>query len=248
MKLEREIDKGAFTNVQAVHDTPTCWRDSRLRSSCWPPVEGKSPLVAEPSTAVTRSHNPAVSQCDPAIMTNIRNNAYDRESVSLNMGDTLLVMNETNDTFTLKTIPDNGLRYMVVDPKEMEHVPFNNPGTFTLTNQEHPHTTPTVAVSSKPGSTCGETPVATIKIGTGHTFTPATTTITEGESILIANTSGQALDVTSNPDLGPGMGDQLYHSGERQAILFPNDGTYVFTTREYPNTHLTVVVKNGTQK
>lgn len=201
----------------------------------------------EPSTATTRS-NPAAIQCDPAIMTNILNNAYDRESVSLNMGDTLLVMNETNDTFTLKTIPDNGLRYMVVDPKEMEHVPFNKPGTFTLTSQEHPHTTLTVAVSPKPGSTCGETPVATIEFGTGHAFTPVTTTITEGESILIANTSGQALNVTSDPDLGPGMGDQLYHPGERQTILFPNDGTYIFTAQEYPNTHLTAVVKNGTQK
>lgn len=209
---------------------------------------GHASFVAEPSTATTQSHAPAVSQCDPAIMTNILNDAYDRESVSLNMGDTLLVMNEKNDTFTLKTIPDNGLRYMVVDPKKMEHVPFNKPGTFTLTSQEHPRTTLTVAVSPKPGSTCGETPVTTIEFGTGHAFTPPAATITEGESILIANTSGQALEVTSNPDLGPGMGDQLYHPGERQTILFPNDGTYVFTAQQYPKTHLTVVVKNGPQK
>jgi hypothetical protein len=44
------------------------------------------------------------------------------------------------------------------------------------------------------------------------------------------------------------MGDQLYHPGERQTILFPNDGTYVFTAQQYPKTHLTVVVKNGPQK
>jgi plastocyanin len=181
-------------------------------------------------------------------MTNIVNDAYDRKSVNLNMGDTLLVMNETNDTFTLKTIPDDGLRYMVVDSKEMEHVPFNKPGTFTLTSQEHPGATLAVVVSSTPGSTCGETPVATIDFGTGHAFTPATATITEGQSIMIANMSGQTLDMMSNPDLGAGMGSQLYHPGERQTILFTNDGTYVFTAQQYPNTHLTVVVKNGPQK
>jgi hypothetical protein len=209
---------------------------------------GKTSSAAGPSTAATQSNTPAVSQCDPAIMTNILNGAYDRKSVNLNMGDTLLVMNETNDTFTLKTIPDDGLRYMVVDPMEMEHVPFNKPGTFTLTNQENPGAALTVVVSSTPGSTCGETPVATIDFGTGHAFTPVTATITEGQSIMIANLSGQTLEVTSNPDLGAGMGSQLYHPGERQTILFTTDGTYIFTTQQYPNTHLTVIVKNGPQK
>jgi plastocyanin len=209
---------------------------------------GKTSSAAGPSAAATPSNTPAVSQCDPAIMTNIVNDAYDRKSVNLNMGDTLLVMNETNDTFTLKTIPDDGLRYMVVDSKEMEHVPFNKPGTFTLTSQEHPGATLAVVVSSTPGSTCGETPVATIDFGTGHAFTPATATITEGQSIMIANMSGQTLDMMSNPDLGAGMGSQMYHPGERQTILFTNDGTYVFTAQQYPNTHLTVVVKNGPQK
>ncbi|MGH3866692.1 MAG: cupredoxin domain-containing protein [Pseudonocardiaceae bacterium] len=151
-------------------------------------------------------------------------------------------------TFTLKTIPENGLRYMVVDPMEMEHVPFNKPGTFTLTSQEHPGANLTVVVSSKPGSTCGETPVATNDFGAVHAFTPTTATITQGQSIIIANLSGQTLRVTSNPDLGAGMGSQLYHPGERQTILFTDDGTYVFTAQEYPNTHLTVVVKNGPQK
>ncbi len=93
---------------------------------------GKTSSAAGPPTVATPSNTPAVSQCDPAIMTNIVNDAYDRKSVNLNMGDTLLVMNETNDTFTLKTIPDDGLRYMVVDSKEMEHVPFKSRGPSRL--------------------------------------------------------------------------------------------------------------------
>jgi hypothetical protein len=45
-----------------------------------------------------------------------------------------LVASTTNDTFTLVTTPDDGLRYMVLDPQEMEHIPFAQPGTYVLSS------------------------------------------------------------------------------------------------------------------
>lgn len=66
-------------------------------------------------------------------------------SVNLNAGNTLLVTNTTNDTFTLVTKPGDGLRYML-EPQEMEHVPFSEPGTYVLSSKEHPATALTVLV------------------------------------------------------------------------------------------------------
>lgn len=180
--------------------------------------------------------------CDPAIMVNINHDSYDRTTVNLNEGDTLLVMNHTQDTFTLTTKPDDGLRYMVVDPNEMEHVPFTKPGTIVLGSREHPTTTMIVHVSSTKSYTCGERPVATITFGRNHTFSPDTATVDEGQSILVIDAAGTKLHMVSTPDLGPGMGHQLYNAGEQQTLLFPDNGKYVFSPTEFPAAKLSVTV------
>jgi hypothetical protein len=77
---------------------------------------------------------------------------------------------------------------MVVDPAEMEHVPFNQAGTVTLSSREHPSTTLTVSVAPT------------------KSFKPATATVDEGQSILVVDASGRKLTMDSTPDLGMGMG------------------------------------------
>jgi hypothetical protein len=49
-----------------------------------------------------------------------------------------LVTNTTNDTFTLVTKPGDGLRYMVLEPQEMEHVPFSEPRHLRAVQQGAP--------------------------------------------------------------------------------------------------------------
>lgn len=75
-------------------------------------------------------------------------------------------------------------------------------------------------MSTKKNYTCGETPVATITFGTDHIFKPDTATVDEGQSILVVDAAGRTLTMNSTPDLGMGMGHQIYNAGERQTLLF----------------------------
>lgn len=208
-----------------------------------------SPATADHAAAaagdVQAAPTATTAKCDAAVMVNVDHDAYDRKSVNLNMGDTLLVMNKTMNTFTLDTKPDDGLRYMVLDPMEMEHVPFNKAGTYTLSSREHPDTALSVTVSSTANYTCGEKPVSTVQVSANGAFSQQNVNVPQGQSILVANNSGQDLEVMSSPDLGMGMGDQLYHAGEQQTLYFPDARTYVFTSKQHPDQKMTVVVAKG---
>jgi plastocyanin len=188
------------------------------------------------------------ASCDPAQMVNVINDRYDQASVNLDAGNTLLVTNTTNDTFTLVTKPDDGLRYMVLDPQEMEHVPFTQPGTYVLSSKEHPATALTVHVSPTRRYTCGEQPVAEIHFGAHHAFAPESVTVNKGESIQIDNDTTQNLTVDSSPDLGVGMGHQIYHPGEHQTLLFNDGGPYTFRVEQLPGPTLHVNVANTAAK
>lgn len=192
---------------------------------------------------------PATStSCDPAQMVNVVNDRYDQARVNLNAGNTLLVTNTTNDTFTLVTKPDDGLRYMVLDPHEMEHVPFAKPGTYVLSSKEHPATALTVTVSPMQRFTCGEQPVAEIHFGSSHAFAPQVVTVHKGESVQVDNDTKQQLTIDSTPDLGVGMGHQIYHPGEHQTLLFNDSGTYAFRVEQVPGQTLRVDVANTDAK
>ena len=181
-------------------------------------------------------------------MVNVVNDRYDQASVDLDAGNTLLVTNTTNDTFTLVTKPDDGLRYMVLDPQEMEHVPFTQPGTYVLSSTEHPATALTVHVSPTRRYTCGEQPVAEIHFGARHAFAPQAVNVDKGQSIQIDNDTQQNLTVDSTPDLGVGMGHQIYHPGEQQTLLFNDSGLYTFRVEQVPGQVLRVNVADTTAK
>ncbi|GAA1880045.1 cupredoxin domain-containing protein [Streptantibioticus ferralitis] len=100
-------------------------------------------------------------------------------------------------------------------------------------------------VSSKPSYTCGEKPVATVNVASTGAFSLQNVAVPQGQSILVANNSGQSLEVVSKPSLGMGMGDQLYHPGEQQTLLFPDAGTYVFASKQHPDQKMTVVVNKS---
>ena len=188
------------------------------------------------------------TDCDPAQMVNVINDRYDQASVNLNADNTLLVTNTTNDTFTLVTKPDDGLRYMVLDAQEMEHVPFAQPGTYVLSSKEHPATALTVHVSQTRRYTCGEQPVAEIHFGAQHAFAPQVVDVNKGESIQIDNDTNQNLTIDSAPDLGVGMGHQIYHPDEHQTLLFNDSGTYAFRVEQVPGPMLTVNVADTKAK
>lgn len=188
------------------------------------------------------------TNCDPAVNVNVVKDAYDRASVSLDAGNTLLVMNTTNDTFTLVTKPDDGLRYMVLDPQEMEHVPFTKPGSYVLSSKEHPTTALRVNVSTTQRYTCGEQAVSEIHFGAHHAFDPRNVNVNKGESIQIDNDTKQMITVDSTPDLGMGMGHQLYHPGEHQTLLFNDSGTYTFRVESVPGQTLRVNVADTDAK
>ncbi|MFZ0874778.1 MAG: hypothetical protein WAN20_09675 [Pseudonocardiaceae bacterium] len=186
--------------------------------------------------------------CDPAVNVNVVNDTYDQTSVNLDTGNTLLVMNKTNNTFTLVTKPDDGLRYMVLDPQEMEHVPFTKPGSYVLSSKEHPATALTVNVSTTQRYTCGEQAVAEIHFGPHLAFTPQDVNVNKGESIQIDNDTKQTITVDSTPDLGMGMGHQLYHPGEHQTLLFNDSATYTFRVEGAPGRTLRVNVADADAK
>lgn len=75
--------------------------------------------------------------------------------------------------------------------------------------------------------------------------TERSVSLAEQQSIMINNNSSKELTISSNPSVGMGMGDMLFHPGEMQTVLFSNSGTYVFTIKEFPTQKLTVIVKNS---
>ncbi len=188
--------------------------------------------------------------CDPAITTKIVNSAYTPASVSLRMGDTLTIINTGNDTYTLTTTPDAGIRFTSVDPGETEYVPFPKAGTFTVSSQEHPATQLTVTVSKTAGTTCGMTPVAVVSFDANYTnpsnnryfFTPTQVTIKEGQSITLSNLSDQDLTFVSNPDAD--LGSVKIDKNEHQDLLFTDNGTYTISCVQFPDEKFTITVQD----
>jgi len=193
----------------------------------------------------------ATGKCDAPVTLKIgASDTYDQRSVSLNKGDTLTIVNTTQDSFTLTTQPDAGIPFTTVDPGETQPVPFPNAGTFTVSSQEHPNATFTATVASTPGVTCGYVPVGTISFDADYTnpqnqyfFIPTTITIKEGQSITLSNLADSDLTFTSQPDAG--LGNITLDRNEHQALLFGNNGTYTISCKQFPNEKFTVVVQDS---
>lgn len=117
-----------------------------------------------------------------------------------------------------------------------------------LTSKEHPATALTVQVSRTRRYTCGEQPVAEIHFGAKHAFAPQVVAVNKGESIRIDNDTTQNVTVYNSPDLGVGMGHQIYHPGEQQTLLFNDSGPYTFRVEEVPGPTLHVDVADTTPK
>ncbi|WP_069806184.1 hypothetical protein [Thermogemmatispora onikobensis] len=189
--------------------------------------------------------------CDQPVSVTIRgNDTFDQRSVSLKMGDTLTIVNTTQQTFTLTSRPDAGLRFTVVDPSETEYVPFPKAGTFTLSSQEHPSAQLTVQVSMTPGVTCGFEPVATVSFDADYTrpnstyfFVPTSVRLKEGQSITLSNLSDYDLTFFAQPD--PGIGHVELRRNEHQLIFFKEAGTYTIACQQFPNQHFTVIVQEN---
>jgi plastocyanin len=236
-----------------------CHYGGHYEAGMWQPIV----IVSPPGQAVAPYPNnaiPAAAQqgsadakgpCDPAVTVSLVNDAYDPTSVKLNKGDTLLIQNKTTNSFTLTTTPNAGIPFTVVDPGELQPVPFPDAGTFTVSSQEHPQAKLMVQVAATAGLTCGYTPVATVSFDANYTnasasqyfFIPTTVTITEGQSITLSNLSDQDLTFTSQPDAG--LGNVKIDKNEHQTLFFANNGTYVITCTQFPNEHVTIVVKDN---
>lgn len=147
----------------------------------------------------------------------------------------------TNTTFTLVTKPDDGLRYMVLDPQEMEHVPFAQPGTYVLSSTEHPATALTAPFSSTRRYTCGEQPVAEIHFGAHHAFAPRPSTSTTARASRSTTTPH-----TTSPSTAP----QIWVWGwairpttlVSSTLLFNDNGLYTFRVEQVPGQTLRVNV------
>jgi uncharacterized cupredoxin-like copper-binding protein/plastocyanin len=205
------------------------------------------PLNADASVSTTNMG----SKCDAPVTATIGSNAaYKQSSVSLKKGDTLTIVNTTQQSFTLTTKPDAGIRFTTVDPGETEYVPFPNPGTFTLSSQEHPQDTLAVQVASTAGITCGFTPVATVNFDANYTnpqqqyfFIPTMVTIKEGQSITLSNLADANLTFESHPDAN--LGDIALDRNEHQLLFFSDNGTYTISCQQFPNETFTVVVQDS---
>lgn len=198
------------------------------------------------------STDPSSGPCDTAVKVTIgANDVATPASASLKAGDTLIIVNTTNNTYTLTTNPDAGVRYTVVDVQETEYVPFVTAGTFTVSSQEHSDLSIKVTVSSTKGYTCGTQSVATVSFDANYTnpeksqyfFTPATVTIKEGQSITLSNLSDYDLTFSSAPDAD--LGDIAIDKNEHQLLFFADDGTYVITCKQFAQEHVTIVVQDS---
>ena len=193
----------------------------------------------------------ASGPCDAPVSVTIgTGGTYNQSSVSLKKGDTLTIVNQSQDSFTITTQPDAGIRFTTVDPGETEYVPFPNAGTFTLSSQEHPDAKLTVQVAATAGTTCGFTPVATVSFDANYTnpdnqyfFIPTTVTIKEGQRITLSNLADYDLTFTSTPDAN--LGNITLDRNEHQDLPFAESGTYVISCKQFPNQKFTVTVQNS---
>ena len=205
------------------------------------------PLAANTSGTATS----ATGKCDTAVTIKIKaDNTYDQQSVSLNTGDTLSIVNTTKNSFTLTTQPNAGIPFTTVDPSETQPVPFQHAGTFTVSSQEHPNATFTVQVAATPGVTCGFVPVATVSFDANYTnpenqyfFIPTAVTIKEGQSIALSNLADSNLTFVSTPDAN--LGNITLDRNEHQLLLFNDNGTYTISCKEFPNEKFTEVVQDN---
>lgn len=193
----------------------------------------------------------ANSHCDPPVTVTIgTNSAYEQQSVSINRGNTLTIVNTTQQEFTLTTQPDADIRFTTVDPGETEHVPFPKAGTFLLSSQEHPANTLTVHVASTADVTCEFVPAATVSLDVrypgaseqGQYFvTPTSVTIKKGQSVILSNLSdASALTFTSQP--GANLGNLKLDANEHQFLLFEDGGTYTISCVQFPDVKFVVVL------
>lgn len=202
-----------------------------------------------PSSANVSSIPSASGPCDPPVTVTIgASSAYEQQSVSLKRGNTLTIVNTTQQEFTLTTQPDADIRFTTVDPGETEHVLFTLAGTFLLSSLEHPEDTLTVHVSSTSGVTCGFVPAAIVSFdvdASGRYFiTPTSVTIKAGQSIVLSNLSSlSGLKFTSRPDAD--LGNPEIDANEHQFLLFKDAGTYTLSSVEHPELTFTVNVQSS---
>lgn len=91
-------------------------------------------------------------------------------------------------------------------------------------------------------------PVAEIHFGAHHAFSPQAVDVDKGQNIQIDNDTQQNLTVDSTPDLGVGMGHQIYHPGEQQTLLFDDSCLYTFRVEQVPGQLLRISVADTTAK
>ncbi len=205
------------------------------------------PLDANTSASSTS----ASGTCDPPVTVKIgANNTYDQSSISLKKGDTLSIVNTTQQSFTLTTKPDAGIPFTTVDPGETQPVLFPKAGTFTLSSQEHPDTMLTAQVAATAGMTCGFVPAATVSFDANYTnlsnqyfFIPTQVSIKAGQSITLSNLADANLTFVSHPDAN--LGNITLDRNEHQPLLFGKSGTYTISCVQYPNEDFTVVVQKS---
>lgn len=202
--------------------------------------------------ATSQSGGATAGKCDPPVTVKLgAGGAFDQQKVSLKAGDTLVFVNTTKQTFTVTTKPDAGIAFTVIDPEETQPTLFPNAGTFLVSSMEDPQNTMTVTTTTPDGVTCGYTPVATLSFDANYTnpaanqyfFTPASVTLTEGQSITLSNLSDQDLTFTIKPDAD--LGDIKLDKNEHQLLLFSDDGTYSLSCVQYPGEHVTIVVNDN---
>jgi plastocyanin len=193
----------------------------------------------------------AVSQaggsCDPAVTIKSDNNTYTPASVSLKMGEALMITH-TGSQYTPTMSPQAGETMLIGGPKDTTSLTFNYPGIFTLSSKEHPEAKAAILVSQTAGSTCGITPVTTVYFSTsytpsknGHFFTPAQVTIKKGQSMKLSNLVDQDFTFVSTPDVGLGT-IQIGHYDDKN-LLFTATGTYTISCEQFPDKKFTVTIQ-----
>jgi plastocyanin len=186
--------------------------------------------------------------CDPAITTQIGNDAYTPASISLNRGDTLTIINTGSQSYTPTVAPSGGIRRTSGGPNNITYITFLRTGSFTLSSQEHPEAKATISVSSTVGATCEMTPVAAVSFDANYTdpknpyiLTPTQVRIKKGQSIRLNNAIDQNLTFISTPDAG--LGEVSIFKNWDQDLKFTAEGTYTISCVQFPNQKFTVTVQ-----
>lgn len=200
-----------------------------------------------PNNGIPLSAAPQLGSCDPAVTTEIVNNAYTPANIKLKMGEILTILN-TGSQYTPTVSPPTGVMSTIGGPKTTRYLTFNYPGTFTLSSQEHPEAKATISVSLTTGSTCDIASVTTVSFSTsyvnpknGYFFTPAQITIKKGQSINLSNLIDGDFTFISTPDAG--LGNIKIDHYEDRDLLFTTEGTYTISCVQFPNKKFTVTVQ-----